>query len=313
MPGARACERVTTATDEFSFTDDDGIEVFCRRWLPGAEVRAVVVVVHGAAEHSGRYSRFAGVLVGEGYAVYALDLPGHGRTAASTGPGRIGPRGISGVLADMQELVRRARADFPGRPVVLFGHSMGSLMTQAYVERHGDELAGYVLCGTMGVTEVIPEFAAMLRDAVAAGLSNEPVDTLGGFDGNFEGRTKFDWLSRDDAEVDAYIADPMCGDGNPLTYGYVAATLEATATVMDVDAIARVPKHLPVLLITGEADPVSNGALQVRELEQRLRDAGLDVTAKYYADARHELLNEINRDEVHADVVAWLTRVMPAR
>jgi alpha-beta hydrolase superfamily lysophospholipase len=300
---------VTAATDEFTFTDDDGIDVYCRRWRPDGDARAVVVVVHGAAEHSGRYARFARVLAGEGCAVYALDLPGHGRTRDSTGPGRIGSSGVDGILADIHELVGRARADFPEVPVVLFGHSMGSLMTQAYVERHGDGLTGYVLCGTMGATEVVPEFATMMRDAVDAGLRDEPVDTLGGFDAGTEGRTMFDWLSRDDAEVDAYIADPMCGEGNPLTYGYVSATMEATATVMGTDAITMVPKHLRVLLITGDADPVSNGGAQVRVLEQRLRDAGLDVSAKYYAGARHELLNETNRDEVHADVVAWLGRV----
>jgi alpha-beta hydrolase superfamily lysophospholipase len=298
--------------DEFTFTDEDGIEVFCRRWLPDGDARAVVVVVHGAAEHSGRYARFALVLAAEGFAVYALDLPGHGRTRESTGPGRIGPRGVDGNLADIHELVRRAGAEFPGLPIVLFGHSMGSLMVQAYVERHGDELTGYVLCGTMGVTEVVPEFASMMRAAIDSGLRDEPVETFGNFD-EPEGRTKFDWLSRDDAEVDAYIADPLCGDDNPLTYGYVAATMDATATVMDTDAIARVPDHLRVLLITGDADPVSNGGQQVRVLEQRLRDHGLDVSAEYYPGARHELLNETNRDEVHADVVAWLGRVAPVR
>ncbi|HEY7106667.1 MAG TPA: alpha/beta hydrolase [Acidimicrobiia bacterium] len=304
---------MSTAPEEFTFVDEDGIEVFCRRWLPAAEARAIVVVVHGAAEHSGRYARFADTLAREGYAVYALDLPGHGRTAASTGPGRIGTSGVDGILDDMKELVGRAAADFPALPIVLFGHSMGSLMTQAYVESAGDRLAGYVLCGSMGVTDVVPEFAAMLREAIDAGLRDQPVDTLGGFDGDGEGRTKFDWLSRDDAEVDKYIADPMCGDQNPLTYGYVAATLEATAKVMDVDAIEQVPKHLSVLLIAGDADPVSNGALQVRALEQRLRDARLDVAAVYYSGARHELLNETNRAEVQADVVEWLARVVATR
>jgi alpha-beta hydrolase superfamily lysophospholipase len=298
--------------DEFTFIDDDGIEVFCRRWLSdgGRDARAAVVVVHGASEHSGRYARFAGVLAGAGYAVYALDLPGHGRTRDSTGPGRIGPRGVDGNLADIHELVRRAAGEVAGRPVVVFGHSMGSLMTQAYVERYDDGITGYVLCGCMGATEVVPEFAAMMRAALDAGLRDEPVESFGDFAAADEGRTRFDWLSRDEAEVDAYIADPLCGDDNPLTYGYVAATMEATATVMETEAIASVPGRLRVLLITGDADPVSNGGAQVRVLEQRLRDHGLDVVAKYYAGARHELLNETNRDEVHADVLAWLGDVV---
>jgi alpha-beta hydrolase superfamily lysophospholipase len=298
--------------DELSFTTDDDVEVFYRRWMPGGPARGVVLIVHGASEHSGRYSRFADVLLDEGCAVYALDLRGHGRTADSTGVGRMGARGMEGVLADVDELADRARADLPSLPVVLFGHSMGSLIAQAYAERSGDALAGYILSGTGGVAEGAGDFSAMMHDALSAGMGDEPLDMLGGFNGNFEpARTKYDWLSRDPDEVDKYVADPWCGDDAPLTYGFVAELLDTVATAMEPDAIARIPKHLPVLLITGEGDPTSNGGRQVRELERRLREAGLDVTAKYYADARHELLNEINRDEVHADVIAWLSRVMP--
>lgn len=299
--------------DELVFTSADDVEVFYRRWLPDAPVRAVVLVVHGASEHSGRYARLASVLCREGCAVYAPDLRGHGRTAASTGFGRMGGAGMDGLLADVDEIARRARAEFPSRPVVLFGHSMGALVAQAYVERSGDELAAYVLSGSGGVPEDDAEMASVIGDAVEAGMGAEPLDMLGEFNANFEpARTRYDWLSRDAEEVDKYVADPWCGDDAPLTYGFAASLVETAATVMEPDGIARVPKHLPVLLITGEVDPVSNGGAQVRELERRLRAAGLDVTANYYADARHELLNDVNRDEVHADIVAWLTGVIPA-
>jgi alpha-beta hydrolase superfamily lysophospholipase len=296
--------------DELTFTDTAGIEVFSRRWIPSGDTRGAVVVVHGASEHSKRYARVAELLAGEGYAVYAVDLRGHGRTAASTGPGRIGPGGMDAVLGDVGELVGRARADFPDRPIVLFGHSMGSLVAQAFAEERGEELAAYVLSGAMGPMEGASDLAAGIREAVDAGMADEPLNMLGSFNAAFEpARTGFDWLSRDLDEVDKYVADPLCGDDLPLTYGFVAEMLETLATVLEPVGIARVPKRLPVLLLTGEEDPVSNGSVQVRELEKRLRDAGLDVTAKYYAGARHEVLNETNRDEVHADLVAWLTRV----
>jgi alpha-beta hydrolase superfamily lysophospholipase len=299
--------------DEFAFSTADAVEVFCRRWVPDAPVRAVVLVVHGASEHSGRYARFASVLGGEGYAVYAPDLRGHGRTAASTGFGRMGAAGMDGLLADLDAVAARAHAEFPALPVVLFGHSMGALVAQAYVERSGDELAAYVLSGSAGVPEDDAEAATMIEDALEAGMGEEALDLLGEFNADFEpARTRYDWLSRDPDEVDQYVADPWCGDDAPLTYGFAASLVNTAAAVMEPDALARVPKQLPVLLITGEVDPVSNGAAQVRELERRLRDAGLAVTAKYYPNARHELLNDINRDEVHADVVAWLTRVIPA-
>jgi len=300
--------------DELAFATADGVEIFYRRWIPNDAVRAIVLVVHGASEHSGRYARFAEVLRNEGCAVYALDLRGHGRTAASTGTGRTGASGMDGLLADVQQLADLARADFPSVPVVLFGHSMGALIAQAYVERSGDALAAYVLSGSGGVPEEVTDMATMIRDAMEAGLAEEALDMLGEFNANFEpARTTYDWLSRDPDEVDKYVADPWCGNDAPLTYGFVAGMLDTAATVMEPEGLARVPKRIPVLLITGEADPVSNGAVQVRELEKRLRDAGLDVTARYYVDARHELLNEINRDEVHADVVAWLNRVIPTR
>jgi alpha-beta hydrolase superfamily lysophospholipase len=300
-------------TDEFAFTTADGAEVFCSRWVPDTPVRAVVLVVHGASEHAGRYARFANVLCREGFAVYAPDLRGHGRTAASTGFGRMGSTGMDGLLGDLDDVARRARADFPSRPIVVFGHSMGSLVAQAYVERYGEGLAAYVLSGSGGVPEDDAEMSALIDDALEAGMRDEPLDLLGEFNADFEpARTRYDWLSRDAEEVDKYVADPWCGDDAPLTYGFAAALVETAATVMEPDGIGRVPPRLPVLLITGEVDPVSNGAAQVRELEQRLRAAGLDVTAKYYVNGRHELLNDVNRDEVHADVVAWLGRVIPA-
>ena len=299
--------------DELSFVDVDGVTVSYRRWLPDGEPRARVVVVHGASEHSGRYTRLGGVLTDEGYAVHALDLRGHGRTAASTGKGCIGPRGMAGVLDDVGELVALASAALGDRPLVLFGHSMGSLVVQAFVEQRDNDVAAYVLSGTMGPSETPDELVEGIRQAVDAGMADEPLELLGGLNAAFEpARTSYDWLSRDPGEVDAYIEDPLCGDDVPLTYGYVAAMLETTASVMVPDGIARIPKHMPVLLLTGEADPVSNGAAQVRALETQLRQAGLDVTAIYYAGARHELLNETNRDEVHGDLVAWLDRVTAA-
>jgi alpha-beta hydrolase superfamily lysophospholipase len=220
---------------------------------------------------------------------------------------------MDGVLGDVHELIGRARVDQGDRPVVLFGHSLGSLVAHAFVQAHGDAVDAFVLSAIMGSTEATPELAAGIRAAVDAGMADEPLNILDGFSGDGEAtRTKFDWLSRDPDEVDKYIADPLCGDDLPLTYGFVAAMLESITAAQEAEGISRVPKQLPVLLIAGEEDPVSDGAVQVRQVERLLRDAGLDVTAKYYPGARHELLNETNRDEVHADVVAWLDRVTSA-
>jgi alpha-beta hydrolase superfamily lysophospholipase len=242
--------------------------------------------------------------------VYALDHRGHGRTAAATGVGRTGPSGIAGALADIGELRRIAAAELGGVPVVLLGHSMGAMLAQAYAERDGAGLAGLVLSGSPGRDEALGELAAGARSLVDAGLGDEPVAALATFNAPFEpARTPFDWLSRDEAEVDAYLADPWCGDRHPVTYAFVADLLTVTAAAMDPAGIAHLPTSTPILLLAGGSDPVSNGATNVRALEASLRAIGLSVDAHYYPGARHEIFNETNRDEVVADLLAWLERV----
>lgn len=295
--------------DEATFSSSDGAEIFYRRWRPAQPARASVLIAHGASEHSGRYARFAAALCTARFAVWALDQRGHGRTGESNGPGRMGVPGRAGLLGDLRTLEQLARDDAPRAPVALFGHSMGSLISQAYAETHGEGLAALVLSGSLGAMDGPAELLAPLEAALDAGRGDDPIDLLGSFNTAFEpARTHFDWLSRDPREVDAYIADRFCGDSWLLTLAYVAEIIRMAGDLMTPDALARIPKTLPVLLITGEADPASNMAVQVRELERRLRATGLSVTANYYADARHELLNETNRDDVQADVIAWLER-----
>lgn len=294
---------------EATTTADDGIEVFHQRWSID-DPKGTVVLAHGASEHSGRYARFAAALNAAGWDAVALDHRGHGRTGASSGVGKLGPAGGQGLLDDLGRVIAEAGA--AGGPVVLFGHSMGSMISQGYVAAGGAGLAGYVLCGALGVVEGSNELLAGLQQAVEAGMGDDALDMLGPYNAPFEpARTPFDWLSRDPAEVDAYLADPYCGEANPLTYGFVAELVRVAIDGVDPDRIAAAP-HLPVLLIAGEMDPAGGMTANVRALEERLRGAGLDTTAIYYPDARHELLNETNRDEVTADVVAWLDRTFAA-
>jgi alpha-beta hydrolase superfamily lysophospholipase len=302
---------VSAHADELTLPAEDGTEVFYRRWVPDGDARAVVLVAHGMSEHSGRYGRLAGALTDNGYAVYVPDHRGHGRTSSSTGVGRLGPSGIEAVLDDLDALRARAMDEQTGRSVVLFGHSMGALLSQAYVEQHGEGLAGLALSGSPGAAEGIETMLEMVTQAVDGGMGDEPVSALSGFNADDgSARTPFDWLSRDEAEVDAYIADQYCGENHPMTYGFFAALMTMTLESMTPEAIARIPADLPILLMTGEADPASDMGAGVRELEKRMRDANLSVEALWYPGARHEILNEINRDEVTADLLAWLDRVV---
>jgi alpha-beta hydrolase superfamily lysophospholipase len=299
-----------TATDEDLrlLEAADGVRLVYRRWLPEGAVRGTVQVVHGASEHSGRYGRLARALTARGLAVYALDLRGHGRTAESTGAGRFGAGGVDALLADVRALAAVAAGEHPGVPTVLLGHSMGSIVALAAAEEDGGDLAGLVLSGPIGVAPHLAEAVTALEASTAAGAGDVPLDALGAFNQPFEpARTPFDWLSRDPAEVDAYLADPLCGDRMPLTTGYAAGVFGLAVRSTTAEAVARLPEGLPMLLLAGQRDPVGGvDAAQVTALADLLRARGLPVELHVYPDARHEVLNETNRDEVTGDLLAWL-------
>jgi alpha-beta hydrolase superfamily lysophospholipase len=305
----------TNAGDLHVLQTVDGSRVRYRRWLADGDVRGSVQILHGASEHSGRYERVAGALTGRGLAAYAMDLRGHGRTAESTGIGRLGGIGVDAVLDDVQALHLVMDEQHPGVPRVLLGHSMGSMIALASAERDGDDLAGLVLSGPIGVSPQLADMVTALEEAVAAGAGEHALDALSGFNLPFEpARTRYDWLSRDHAEVDAYIADPLSGDEMPLTAAYAAAVFGLGVGAATPEAVAQLPDGLPVLLLSGQRDPVGgDDAAQVTALAGLLRDRGLRVEQHVYSDARHEVFNETNRDEVVGDLLAWLDRQIGTR
>ncbi len=267
----------------------DGLELASYAW-DVADPRGVVQVAHGLAEHSARYDRFARVLNAAGYSVRATDHRGHGGSIAGT-PGDFGAAGFGGLIADVAAYGASVRG---GLPLFLFAHSMGSFAAQSVLLTHSEQYAGVVLSGSTAL------------DLLAAGLAEAegPVG-LEAFNAGFEHRTGYEWLSRDEAEVDRYVADPLCGFDLPDET--VPALFGAADTLADPTALAGIRSALPLLVVSGSDDPLAGGGQLVEVLGQRYRDAGLvDVTVKLYDGARHEILNETNRDQVSADVVAWL-------
>ena len=299
-----------TGTDDIQLLEAaDGTRVAYRHWVPDGEVRAALQIVHGLSEHGARYARLASALTARGIAVAAADQRGHGRTADETGKGRFGDgAGSDAVLDDVRALGEQLAAAHPGVPLFLLGHSLGSAVALGSAERDGSGLAGLALSGVIGVAPAMGEAATQLQAAVDAGLGDQPMDALSAFNAPFEpARTPYDWLSRDPAEVDAYLADPLCGDAVPPTYGYGAGMFELVARVATADAVRGIPDGLPVLLLAGRRDPVGGeDAAQVTALAELLRGRGLPVEERLYADARHEVFNETNRDEVTADLLGWL-------
>ncbi len=276
-----------------AFTSQDGIEIQTYRWSPGGDPRAVVQIQHGLAEHAGRYRRFAEALTGAGYLVYAPDARGSGRTAAGD-HGNWGEMGWPGWVDDVGRLRARIRSDHPGLSLGLLGHSMGSFATQHDLLDHSGDVDAVVLSGSTEVGWLAPVLD-----------SDEPAD-LSAFNAPFEHRTGFEWLSRDDAEVDAYVADPACGWSAAPPAGI--GSLMAAA---DPARIAAVRNDLPILLVSGDADPLAQGGEAVEVLASRYRDAGVtDVEVRLYPGARHEVLNETNRDEVTADIIGFLDRTI---
>ncbi|HEV2547665.1 MAG TPA: alpha/beta hydrolase [Stellaceae bacterium] len=298
----------------FTLRAADGVEIFVRRWAPEAAPKAVVQIAHGLAEHGGRYARLAGGLTGAGYIVYASDHRGHGRTAARADDlGFFAARdGWATVLGDLWQVTQRIAGDHPERPMVLIGHSMGSFMAQQIISEHGDAFAGVVLSGTGGKPSALAAAGRLIARLERLRLGARGRSQLlqafsfGAFNKPFApARTPFDWLSRDAAEVDKYIADPLCGF--PASVQLWIDLLDALGEVTSPRRQARIPKRLPIYVIAGSNDPVGENTKSVRQLLEAYRAAGLErVTHRFYDGARHEVFNETNRDNVTRDLVQWL-------
>ncbi len=299
--------------DTFTLEAADGQRIHVYRWLPNETPRAAVQIAHGAAEHAARYRRLAAVLVAAGYAVYADDHRGHGRTAAQFGRyGVAGPGSWDAMVSDERRLTEHIRSQHPGLPVVLFGHSMGGMIAQDYLRRFGADLAGAVLSGTTGrelpnVAEILPLLEAEMSAAGRDAPSQTFLSIFGGFNEPFAGAdaTGLEWLSRDAAEVRAYIDDPWCGQ--PLSNGFVHDMLLGVRKMWAPENERRVAVGGPLLVFAGDQDPAGEFGEAMRDLVARYERYGIaPITLRLYPQGRHEMLNETNRDEVQADLVAWL-------
>lgn len=288
-----------TTESRHSLPADDGypIEVFA--WLGGSPARAVVQIAHGMGEHARRYRAFANALNRVGIAVYANEHRGHGEEALHRNQkGDLGPRGFPGLVDDMVAVSEFARARHPGAPLILLGHSMGSFATKIYLLDHAHRVRAAALSGTVALdlAEAGNSSAWKLPD------SNAPVQVR---------RTPYDWLSRDEAQVDAYIADPLCGFRLQLQSRQ--SMYAAYARTTQPGALARMPADFPLLFFVGDEDAINRKLAYFNPLVERYRNAGLtDLSVRIYGGARHEVLNETNRAEVTAHFIAWVDRVLGA-
>ncbi|MCP2051406.1 UNVERIFIED_ORG: alpha-beta hydrolase superfamily lysophospholipase [Pseudomonas fluorescens] len=303
----------------FWLTANDRSRLYVNQWLPDGPAKAMIMLSHGMAEHSGRYARLAEALCAAGYGLYALDQRGHGRTADEGTLGLYAEKdGWNKVVGDLASLNQHIGQQQPGLPIILLGHSMGSYIAQAYLLHHSASLDGAILSGSNFQPVALYRAAGVIArlERARQGLRGRSalIDFLsfGSFNKAFKpNRTAFDWLSRDPLEVDKYINDPLCGFR--CTNQLWIDLLGGLQQISKASNLAQIDPGLPIMVMGGECDPVSEGK-RLKSLAHALREAGCqNLQLNIYPQARHEVFNETNRDEVTADVLKWLEQALTLR
>ncbi len=278
-----------------------------RIWAPATAPKAIVQIVHGMAEHIDRYDRPAKALNEAGFLVCGRNHRGHGPEARLLGY-FADEQGWDAILKDAHDVSEDIKKQYPGVPFFLLGHSMGSFLAREYALRYGRELDGLILSGTGFYPKALCASGRMLAKLAP---KKKPANFVNGiaFAGNNKpfapGRTGFEWLSRDEKEVDKYVADPLCGFC--FTGSAFADFFGGLLALTDESRLSSMPKDLPVYFMSGDKDPVGQMGTGVRQVAEQFKKAGMkDITVKLYPDARHELFNELNREEVSADLTLWL-------
>ena len=285
------------------------------RWTPDTEVTGVVQIVHGIAEHVERYDEFAEFLNSRGFLVVAEDHMGHGQSIGDQGKQGYFEGGWFAAVQDTETLLENTGKEYPGLPYVLFGHSMGSFMVRTILAKYPDNgISAAIVCGTGWQNRAMLPAAIQLCKLLSRnGMETKPNYKLnslifGGYNNKIEHRrTDFDWLTREDDIVDAYIADPLCGF--VATTGLFRELLVGMRWVEDPKNLKKMKKDLPVYFISGEADPVGSYGKGVEKAADAFCQAGMKrVSRKLWPLCRHEILNEWNRQEIYGDVAEWVEK-----
>ena len=305
-------------TKTFFLSTKDATDLYVRHWAEAKRPQGVLQIAHGMAEHSARYEPFARYLNGQGFIVVASDHRGHGRTGEKSG--QMGyfakTNGFDQVVDDLYVVRSWIQEQYPQLPIFLMGHSMGSFLTRRYLQRYGATIAGAILMGSGGN----PGFALKLGKLIARWqMRSDPAKpsrlldkmSFGSYNrGIQDAKTKFDWLSRDQEEVKKYLADPHCG--MICSSGFFFDLFTGLELIHDPALINQIPKATPILVVSGDHDPVGGHGRGIAEFVGQLKKQGvLNIEMKLYPGARHELLNETNKEEVMADLARWLHQQLP--
>jgi len=291
-----------------------GSKIYLHSLLPSGEVRAVVHITHGMAEHSSRYSRFALELTAAGFAVFAHDMRGHGLTTADDAPQGVFAKseGLHLVLEDQNEIVNLIKKRLPNCPIICFGHSLGSIINLNFALKYPNQINA-LTCWNSGIeTGLLPKASRVIL-AIEGFFRNQNLPSLIAWKLSFEAwnskfkpnRTKSDWLSRDENEVDLYVADPYCGF--EVSISMWRDILEGVFYAGNQKNLKKLPKNLPVHICGGAEDPCTLNGSDMKKLAIKLQNIGLsDLTCNILEGTRHESLNEVNRDQTTEQFIEWL-------
>ena len=303
-------------TDHYFDSCGKGKIHYCT-WTPDGTVKGIVQIVHGIAEFVERYDDFANYLNTQGYLVVAEDHMGHGKSIEGGSTQGFFHGGWFAAVDDAMKLMQLARQRFGDVTYFLFGHSMGSFMARTILAKYPDSgISGCVICGTGWQSEALLAVSipaaklickrdgeknpSALLKSLAFGSYNKRVEHL---------RTENDWLTRDDRTVDAYNADPLCGF--TASAGLMRDMLSGISYIQTKDALAGMNKQTPCFFIAGGDDPVGEYGKGVRKAVDAFKKAGMEsVSVRIYPLCRHEILNEINREEVYEDVLEWMEKLI---
>ncbi len=306
--------------EEFKFKGREDSYIYYYRWNTPNNVTAkgIVLILHGMAEHALRYNDFANFLNQNGFIVYAEDHRGHGKTGQSVGKlGYFGEGGWDLLVDDVHTLLGIIKSNHEELPVILFGHSMGSILAKTCIHEYASEFDGVILSGSTNGVGLVTRKIGLLFSRIVSLISGPKNESallhkviFGGYNKMFGPISPFEWLSRDRKVIEDYINDDLCGF--TCTASFYADMLDGINRNTKAKYLKKLPKTLPMFIISGTMDPVGNFTKDIKEIYRIYKNVAKleDIKYKLYEDARHELLNEINKDEVYNDILKWLRYVL---
>jgi len=305
---------------DFTFQTVDGASLHVSGWVT-ENPKAIVQILHGMAEYGSRYARLAEALTGAGYSVYAHDHRGHGKSVPESGSaGHMADSDSwNRIVEDAHGVNREIAKRHRGLPIIILGHSMGSFVLQQLLFERPNDMVAAALSGSNGKPPPIAMIGKLLARIERARVGKQKPSpvlqklTFGEYNKPFEpARTEFEWLSRDPDEVDKYVADPLMGFA--VSTQTWLDLLNGLDRISKPSNVGKVPKDMPIYLFAGDQDPVGDSGKGMRNLYDAYKRAAIfDVRLKLYPGARHETLNETNRQEVTDDLIAWCDEVVAAR